>query len=352
MGINFTAEQFDQILQTTLPFYLRDKMFSQADQATPALTKFKSAKKTYPGGQEIILNPRFGRENSMELVTSSDQQLTFNTVNPLKQAKYTWDMSHYGLTFTWQEMLTAGFSLKNGDAGDFPAVSGQDKIRIQNLLTSKFEQMDFDMRHGWSQDRVWSDGSNGFPGVRALVTKTPTTGTTGTLSRVSLPLWRNRALVSADAIAWSVANSTLIHTMNSEMVQLRRYGTPNHMAYCGSLFLEALRLEAFAKGQLTQTGFSKGDTDVNITGIKLGNIMFQYEPALDDVGEEEYCYIIDHNAINLYMHAGNDMTVHEPKRPHDVLAYYKSILWSGAMVANQLNTCGVYQVLTSGLPSA
>jgi len=351
MSIEFTADQLDQLVQSTLPFYIKDKLFAQADYATPALKKFRDKKKTYPGGTEIIINARFGKQSQFDLVTTSDQQLTFNEYNPLKQARYTWEMNHLGLTFSWQEALTAGFSIKNGDSGDFPAVPKQDEIRIQNFLTSKYEQMDYDARYSFSQDRIWSTGSNGFPGVPALITDSPSTGVTGGLSRVAQPLWRNRARVGASKITPSATLQTLTQIMRSEMVQLRRYGSANHVGYCGSLFMEALRVEMTAKGDYTQTGFNKV-VEIGVNAITLDGMMFMYEPALDEISESDRCYIVDHDSIFLYMHAGNDMTMHEPARPYDRLSYYKSLLWSGAMVAHRLNSSGVYEVLTSGLPSA
>lgn len=352
MPIEFTAGQLDQIVQATLPYYVKDKLFEQADQSTPAMNKFRQKKKMYPGGQEIIINPKFGKQSQWDLITSSDQQLTFNEYDPLKQARYTWEMNHLGLQLAWQELVTAGFSLSNGDMNKFNTVSGQDQIRIQNFLTSKYEQLDFDSRHSFSQDRIWSDGANGFAGVPALITDSPSTGTTGSLSRVSNTLWRNRARVGANKITPSGTNQTLTQLLRSEMVQLRRYGSVNHVAYCGSLFMEALRVEMTAKGDYTQRGFSGDATDIGVNGVSLDGMMFVYEPSLDEIEYYGRCYIVDHNNIMLYMHDGNDMTVHEPKRPHDRLAYYRSLLWSGAMVAHRLNSSGVYEVLTTGLPSA
>lgn len=353
MSIEFTADQLDQLVKTTLPFYVRDQLFSQADQATPALNNFKQRKKNYPGGDQIVVTARFGRENGWDLVTSSDQDLTFYNPSPLKEARYSWEMNHLGLTFSWQEMAQAGFSLSNADSGEFARASQQDKVRIQDFLQSKFEQMDFDSRHSFAQDRIWSDGTNGFPGVPALVTDTPDTGATGGLSRSSNPLWRNRARVgSSNRISYSSSNQTLTQTLRSEMKQLRRYGSVAHKAYCGSLFLEALEIEMTAKGSYTESGFNRENIDVGVNGIALGNMLFMYEPALDDNNEENRCYIVDHNNIRLYMHSGNDMTIHEPARPHDKLAYYRSILWSGAMVATRLNSSGVYEVDTAGLPTS
>ena len=352
MPIEFTASQLDQIVQATLPYYVRDKLFEQADQSTPAMNKFREKKKMYPGGTEIIINPKFGKQSQWDLITSSDQQLTFNEYDPLRQARYTWEMNHLGLTISWQEILTAGFSLKSGDSGNFTAVTGQDKIRIQNFLTSKYEQLDFDSRHSFSQDRVWSDGANGFAGVPALITDSPATGTTGSLSRVSNVLWRNRARVGSSKITPSASNQTLTQILRSEMVQLRRYGSANHVAYCGSLFLEALRVEMTAKGDYTQKGFSGAATDIGVNGVSLDGMMFVYEPSLDEMEYHERCYIVDHGAIKLFMHEGNDMTVHEPARPYDKLSYHKSMLWSGAFVAERLNSSGVYEVNTVGLPSA
>lgn len=348
MPIEFTADQLDQLASTVLPFYIKDKLYAQADQSTPALNRFREGRKTYPGGTEIIINARFGISNSWELVTEPDQELTFENPTPVKQARYTWEMNHLGLTFSWQEALTAGFSLAQGDKGSFPAVAKQDAIRIYDFIESKLEQLDFDSRHGFSKERIWSDGTNGFAGVPALITTTPSTGTTGGLSRVSNTLWRNR---SATGLAWSIANQSLTQRLRSEMVQLRRYGNAKHSAYCGSLFMEALRLEVGDKGYYTQTGF-KGDTDISIPGVVLDGMKFEYEPALDDNSQNDRCYIVDHNNICLYMHSGNDMTMHEPKRPHNVLSYYKSLLWSGAMVATRLNSSAVYEITTTGLPSA
>lgn len=352
MTIEFTAQQMDQLIQSTLPFYVKDKLYAQEDQATPGLNKFRENKKSYPGGTEIIINARFGREHQWDLVTNPDQELTFNNPNPLKQAKYTWEMNHLGLTFSWQEALTAGFSLAQADSGKMPAVTGQDKIRIQNFIESKYEQLDYDSRYGFSQDRIWSDGANGFAGVPALITDTPATGVTGSLSRVTNPLWRNRARVGATKITPSGANQTLTQVLRSEMVQLRRYGSAKHVAYCGSLFMEALRVEMTAKGDYTQRGFSGNTTDIGVNGVSLDGMMFMYEPALDEIDQADRCYIVDHGSIFLYMHAGNDMTMHEPKRPHNILAYYKSLLWSGSMVAHRLNSSGVYEVNTAGLPTA
>lgn len=352
MSIEYTAEQLDQIIQSTLPFYLKDKLYAQADQATPAMNMFREMRKTYPGGTEIILNARFGREQSWDLITSSDQELSFYNPSPMRQAKYTWDMNHLGLTFSWQEALAAGFSLKSADDGVPTAVSGQDKIRIQQFIESKFEQMDFDSRQGFSIDRVWSDGTNGFAGVPTIITDSPAVGVTGGLSRVTNEKWRNRAKVGATAITPSAANQTLTQILRSEMVQLRRYGSVKHKAYVGSLFMEALRVEMTAKGDYTQRGFAGSNTDIGVNGVSLDGMEFMYEPALDDIDQADRCYIVDHSAICLYMHSGNDMTMHEPKRPHNLLAYYKSVLWSGAFVANRLNSSGVYEVVTAGLPSA
>lgn len=351
MPIEFTADQLDQLVQTTLPFYIKDKLYAQDEQNTPAMNKFRSGKKMYPGGENIILNARFGRESSWDLITNSDTTLTFSKYNPLRQAKYPWEMNHLGLEFSWQEALRAGFKLAKADDGEFSKVSSQDKIRIQNFLESKFEQLDHDSRYGFSLDRIWSDGTNGFAGVPALITASPSVGVTGSLSRVTNPLWRNRAKAGSNKITASATNQTLTHILRNEMRQLRRYGSGQHVAYCGSLFLEALSIEMTAKGNYSEKGFAGSTTDIGVDGLSLDRMPFVYEPALDELGLEGFCYIVDHQAIKLFMHEGNDMTMHEPKRPHDKLAYYKSLLWSGAMVANRLNSSGIYEVDTANLPS-
>lgn len=346
MPMNYSAEGLDQILQSYLPHYVKNKLFRQDVQRTPAMNEFKKKQKTY-SGFELRLNIVSDRQHSIELITSPDQSVTFNRYGQMKQAVYTGQTSHIGLNVPWLELLGAGYNLSSGDEGKFTPTKDEQN-RIQKFLESKFEQMEHDERYGFSQDRIWSDGTNGFAGITAFISLTPTVGTTGSISRLTNSKWRNRSLVGASKISYSATNQTLSNTLRGEMRFLAKFGAPNFKGYVGSSFLKALEVEAYAKGYLTQTGFN-GGADLSIPSITLNGVEFMYEPALDDLSLQAYCYIVDTNAINLYMNEGNNFTTHNPKRAPQDLQYYHSILWTGMLAANQLNTSGVYQVDTAGL---
>lgn len=353
MSLNLSADTLGNLLNQTLPFYIKNELYAQADQATPALRMFREKKETFSGGiGEIRFNTTFDPTMEWESY-SGDDQLSFNKGNNTKQASYEWSENHLGLTLSFSELKAAGFSITSGNSamGDsFQAVGESDMIRITNHLKSKYEEMDFSSRQSFSKDRIWSDGTNGFAGIPALITGTPTVGVTGGISRVTNTKWRNRALVGASKISYSVANQTLTSTLREEVRLLRvNNGNPD-MIFVGNKFMKALELEAQDKGQYTQVGFGSGKTQLGIKGLSLlgvGDVV--YEPALDDLGFDDYAYILDSSKIKLFMLDGDDMVTHLPARPYDRMTFYKSITWTGAMVAKQLNSSGVYQVNDSGL---
>jgi hypothetical protein len=340
----------DQLTQSTLDHYLRNKVYEQVDYSMPLLKNFRANKRMYPGGTEIKGNAVFGQEHTQDLITDPEQRLTFNRYSPLKQFRYTWEVSHMGFSITYLELLNAGFNIGKGDSGTFAPTSGQDMLRIQDYLGSKLRQFDYDFKHSTAKERLMSNGLNGFPGLPTIISSTPAIGATGSLSRAQHPHWRNRALVGADKIAWSTTTFSLSTALREEYRELRRYAGPTkHVAYVGKLFLKALQEEVYAKGQLSQTGFANGPTDIGVDAVKVNGLVFNHEPMFDDIGLEAFCYIVDHENIRLYVHSGADEITYNPTRPHDQLVHYKSLVWTGALVATRLNSSGVYEVNTAGL---
>jgi len=347
--LNLSASTLDEILNTTFEGYIRNKMFAQADQATPALKIMRELKKTFPGGEGLKLTATASFEYTTDWeIYSGEDQLTFNEMNNKKLFTYEGIENHMGLKIPYTALKATGFKITDANTKgsmDFAKASKSDALRITNFLDGKFTEMDFSATQSFSKKRIWSDGANGFIGLVGLISKTPTTGITGALSRDNNPKWRNRALVGANEITPSGANQTLSATVQEEIRLLRVNGGMPDAIFAGNKAIRGFELEVRANGTLTETGFMNGNTDIGIKGINiLGLPAIIHEPALDDLSLSDHFYIIDTKSVNLTMLEGDDMQVHLPSRPFDRMAGYKSLTWTGLIAAKQLNGSGVYQV--------
>jgi hypothetical protein len=115
---------------------------------------------------------------------------------------------------------------------------------------------------------------------------------------------------------------------------------------CGSQFIDSLELEIAEKGIYTQEGFVKeGSTDLGINDIKMRGLgTFTYDPTLDDLGYGKRCYIWDSRRIQLRPMEGEDNKIVTPERPYQYMIFLRSMTWTGALVATQLNSNAVYEV--------
>ena len=352
--LNLSAATLDEIINTTFEGYIRNKLYAQADQATPALKIFREKKMTFPGGEGLKLTATASFDYTTDWeIFSGEDQLSFSEMNNKKLFTYEGIENHMGLKIPYTALKATGFKITDANTKgsmDFAKSAKSDALRITNFLEGKYTEMDFSSRQSFSKKRIWSDGSNGFIGIPGIITTTPTTGITGALSRDNNPKWRNRALVGANQIVPSGANQTLSATVQEEIRLLRVNGGNPDVIFAGNKAIKGFELEVRANGTLTQTGFMNGNTDIGIKGISImGLPPIIHDPALDDLGLTDYFYIIDTAAVALTMLEGDDMTVHLPSRPYDRMAGYKSLTWTGMLCGKQLNCNGVYQVDDSNL---
>lgn len=347
--LNLSAATLDEIINTTFESYIKNKLYAQADQATPAVKIMREKKQVFPGGEGLKLTgtASFDYTTDWEIFSGEDQ-LSFSEMNNKKLFTYEGVENHMGLKIPYTALKATGFKITDANTKgsmDFAKASKSDALRITNFLDGKYAEMDLSSRQSFSKKRLWSDGSNGFIGIPGIITNTPATGITGALSRVTNTKWRNRALVGANQITPSATNQTLTATIQEEIRLLRVYGGNPDVIFAGNKALRAFELETRANGTLTQTGFMNGTVDIGIKGISiLGLPPIIHEPALEDLGLTDFFYVIDSNTVALTMLEGDDMTVHLPSRPYDRMAGYKSMTWTGMICAKQLSGSGVYQV--------
>lgn len=334
------------IASAALTFYTRGEAFLQTIQDKPLLRELTANKKTFPSGKDNVSDPIQGAFMSSTAGFfagySEDDQLAFKQAANLLRAEYPWKELHAGLIMTETELKKDGISVT--DSMETHEHSSVELTRLTGLLENRLA----DFGESWARsmnDMLWRDGSQdakAIPGMQAILTPTPTVGSTGGLSRATYTYWRHRQSLG---IAQSDTDQTLTRTLRTEVRQLRRYGGKPRVALCGSAFLDALEFELTAKGSYTVEGFAKGTNEIGVSKISLRGLgTFDYDPTLDDLGLNKYCYIWDPSHIVLRPMEGEENKVRNPERPYDYFIFLRSMTYTGALACNQLNCNGVYSI--------
>lgn len=345
----FTAQEVENIMNATLDFFIRGDALSQTLQDRPLLKALRARQKTFPGSQGQIKGNVKANYVTTFMGYSGDDQVEYKNPAELKQFAYEWYELHAGISCTFSELKSNGISVTDSLTGETTRThSGNSMQVITNLMQDKLE----DMTEGTARslnDISWRDGTQSakvFPGVQSIITEDPSTGVVGGIDRATNSWWRNRTLTGASKVTASASSQTLTKALRAEARQLKRYGGRPSLLLAGSDFIEALELEVHEKGTYTQNGFmNEGATDIGMPDIKMRGVgNFMYDPTLDDLGMDKFCYFIDPRHLQHYVMQGEDFKRHSPARPHDQYVLYKGVTWTGTTVARKMNCHGLYEV--------
>ncbi len=338
----------NDIASAALIWYVRGKTLSQTTYDKPLLQWLRSGQKKFGSGNLQISEPVQGAYMSdtpgFIQGFSEDDSINFAQASNILRAVYNWKEVIASLIITWTELLKDGISIYDDTKGGRQSEHSEVAMtRITGIMENRMD----DFGESWARGTnlmLWQDGTQDakqVPGILSLLPDANTTGSVGGLSRVTYVWWRHRVNL---ALAPSAQNSTIIQFFNSELVQLRRFGGRPNKALCGSSFLDALRLELFAKGYFTLEGFqNKKATDLGMGGVHItGMGKFEYDPTLDSLGLAKRCYIMDGRRIKLRPMEGEDNKVLTPERPYQYLVFLHSMKWTGALEMTQANCNGVY----------
>lgn len=353
--MSFSAQEIANYTNAALDFYIKGPAFAQTIQKRPLLDHYMKKQKTFSGGRGNIDLPIKGDYTTAIAGYSHNDTVAYQNPANIKRVYFPWKEIHAGITVTFTELKKDGISVTDSTTGSSTSEhSERDLTKLVGLLEDKLD----DMGEGWARtfnNMLWKDGTQDAKlcaGIQAFVASDPTTGSLGGLSRASTVdangfyYWRNRSAVGANAITQSATNQTLSKFLRKEARQLTRYGGKPSIILCGSAFIEALELEVSEKGYYTLEGFvNKGKTDFGMASISMRGLgEFVYDPTLDTLGLSKYCYMIDTDAVSLYVMEGEDRKNHTPARPYDQYALYRAMTWTGGMTATQLNSSAVYAI--------
>lgn len=352
MAISISA--LSDLTKSALDYYIKQNPLGQDIQDKPLLAALRGKQETFPGGKGSISIPvqtawAADESDFMTAVTAASPSatVTFAHTDNANRAEYDYALMHFGVELSFYELMEHGITVT--DSNQTSGKPGQNEISIiGDYLDWKIKDMGESMKRKMNA-MLWGDGTgawaNYVPGLTSIITDAPTTQTIGGISCASVTDWRTRQKVGNDKITSSPENQTLINTLLDEMVQLRRYGGNPDLFLAGSGFLAKLRREIKADGSYTTSGFkSRQATDIGMADVAFNNVVFQYDPTLDDMSYQNRAYMIDTSKLKLWTIRGEDMKSLNPPRPAEQLVLLKSVTWAGALCASQLNCHGVYEV--------
>jgi hypothetical protein len=349
---SFTPAEIESAMAASLDFYMKGQPLSQTIQEKPLWAKLLKGKKTFPGSRgEIKKNVKGTYTSSFQGYTGDDTVQYRNPAN-IKQATAPWFELHAGLSCTYTELKSNGISVNN-TAGD--STSRHSDARSPSSPMSSRTRWRTWTRAPRARSTTWR-GKTALRTARRSRACFPSSSTT----RRPAPVWASIApsLVdergnttgaiarwsAASKITPSAANQTLTLALKDELRQLpslRRRPEPVDRRLDA---LKGLEVEAYSKGYLTQTGFTDGDTSIQVPNVMIPGLgRCIYDPTLDDLGREDFMYMIDTKHLYLMVMQNEEFKQHSPERPPEKYVLYKGLTWTGCLFADQLNCHGVYR---------
>jgi hypothetical protein len=341
----------NDIASLALFWYIKGKTLSQTTYDKPLLQWLMKGSKTFASGNKTLSIPIQGAfmsdvPGSLQGI-SGDDSINYNAASNALRVVYNWYQTIFSLWITWTDLLIDGISIVDDSKGGRRSEHSEAaQTRLTGLLENRLDDF-MESRMRARSNMFWSAGTQDakqVPGVTSLIVDAPANNTSiGGQTTASCPGWKSRANLTLQA---SPANSTLIQFFNSEVVQLKIFGGKPNKWVGGSAFLDGLRSELFAKGYFTQTGFmGEKATDLGMGGTHISGIgKCEFEPTLDFKGQSKRSYIMDSRHLNLRTMEQESNKVLTPERPYNFLVFLHNVMDTEALVADQLNTQGVYAI--------
>jgi len=344
----FTAQELENVANSQLDYHLREGVKSQTIQEKPLLRMMDKKSKSFPNGKDNITVRVKGEYTTTIQGFSHDQEVTYGNPANVKTAVYPYKRIHAGIEVTFDELWKNGISVTDTNHGTGATRHSERELHaLVDLLDDKIEDMTEGRERGLNL-MYWRDGSQDselVPGITSFILDDPTSATVvGGIDQSSNTWWRNRASLSINAGTPSSQNVSNI--LQSEIRQLRRYGSPKLKALAGADFIEALEQEIKAKGNYTDSGFggSGKAPDMGVGEVYFKGVHFYYDPTLDDLSKAKYAYLLDENAIRPMHMQGEKGKRHNPQRPHNKYVLYKAMTDVCGLVCDRRNTSGVYSI--------
>jgi hypothetical protein len=291
--------------------------------------KTKGRQKSFSGGREIVQELRYA-QNQTFMWYSGYEFLNVSLNDTMTAARFPIKQASIAITISGLEELQ-----NRGDEQMIELI----EQRVETAEDTFWNQMSagiYSDGTGWSGKQI--------NGILSLVSKAPTSGTTGGIDRAANSWWRNVA-VNANTDSRGVVSSTNIQSyMNSTTIGLKRNSdgvglivadNNYYLFYLNSLqAIQRITVDPAGEAGIGFTGlkyFGAGKSvDVILDGGKNGQIPSNTMYFLN----LDYLFYRPHSARNFKVIGGERTNVNQD-------AIVKIMAWAGNMSSNNLSLQGV-----------
>lgn len=353
----FSPEQLSYAGRAAIDFYLKNDPIDQINTAHPLLEAFSSDKQEWTGGlQYVVEQLRYSNDSNFQAYFG-DSQVTYNRKRTIQQAKYTWCAVHDGFGLNEDELVQNGITMVD-DKGAQP--TDNEKVQLENLLKENLETLKLGFQEGVDL-MLHRDGSQStleIPGLDALVSLTPSSGTVGGLA-ASNAWWQNYANTAVNS-----TGQEMLDDMEVAWRACIKYGgSAPDLILAGSDFIDAYRNAAGAPGGAIQRQVILGGSSGNksaatldgsigsgiSTGLYFKGVEIKWDPVFDLLDDEDNptitwasrCYFLNKKFIKLRPIKGHWMTPRRPPRVYDRYVHYWALTSKLAFTTSKRNAHAV-----------
>ena len=359
----FTPEEVTELGYSSLNYFLANNPIDQIAQQRPLLRKLMAGKRTFPGGNDSIVEQlRKSYDNNMKWFQGS-AQVDYNKRNTLTQAKFPWKGCHDGFEMSEDYLLSNGITITDSAT---PATNSRgERLRLTNLFKGAMEvlrlgfeeQLDYDLH-------LATPAAEQIDGLDSLVSLTPALGTVGGIDRATDTWWRNQTAIGLPIPVDAATGSQFINGLETMWrAQLINGGTPDCII-AGARFVDQFR--AAAKGEISRymvqnTTFTsaaefdpstKQGADGTFTGLHFQGVPIVYDPTFEVIDAAaapttlwtNRAYFLNMKHLKLRPAEGHDMVARKPPRAYDYYVHRWGLTWKGALSMNRSNCHGVATV--------
>lgn len=289
--------------------------------------------------REYVLGDRMSAQAGSYHGTRGDGILVFKTATGGVQTICPTGKGHAGWSILFDELNAAGVHVTNNKA---TTTTEERNVLIDFFETRKADYMEsIDYKRNVTLFLDGTQDADIYPGLKSILTDDPTVGTVLGISRANI-WWRHIAYTGVGGAnakpQYSKANQTLSETVISIFkYDLPQYGGRPNACIAGRDLCDALDREARAKGMITQSGWADAMTNIDVKGVKIGNLAVEHEPLLDEQGESKRLYAWDTRRLRLRPQREEWGKVTAQNKPADQEVLLTSTTDRAAMCCRQMD---------------
>lgn len=343
------AAEIEKISKVAIDHYRKNKPEDQINVERPLLDELLKKAKPIPGGKEYIVDNIYVDNGANGQYWSGNSNVTYNTRSPNELVKFRWANFHDGFTLNEDEMKRAGITVSD-DKGKSTATSGE-ALALTNMLESQFKALDEGAKD-FIHAALWQDGSastDAVPGVDALVSTTPSTGTVGGIDASTATYWRNNAQTGLASTLAAIGDAM----ETAKRAIMRTKGRVTNI-YAGADFIDAMRNAVLAANQtqIQYAGGSQLSIDMATKAMKFDGVPIVWVPDFDTefggsaptISWAKRCYMLDLRHIDLNRDEADFLRMRYPGRPIDQYVYYYAMTAKFGMSIRKRNAQAVLAI--------